>query len=178
MQTSSSDSVVACLRRLDFWRAALLLVGKFDASYLAKGIDALLLLPTPALSMAREVFQFIEANVPLLDDDDDDDALQHFKTALAARLLALARVDVARTTREAEQAWLRWSVDIGVQNTCLEPVGLERERQIDCRRRFTNAALARCDGDQMADLGWSISWTLPTGVNGTIGPAAGFGGNW
>ena len=98
MQTSSPGSVVVCLRRLDFWRAALLLVGKFDASCLAKGIDALLLLPTPALSMAQEVFQFIEANVPLLDDDDDDDALQHFKTALAARLLALARVDVARTT--------------------------------------------------------------------------------
>jgi hypothetical protein len=34
------------------------------------------------------------------------------------------------------------------------------------------------DGDQFADIGWSYSWTLPAGVNGTIGPAAGFAGNW
>ena len=100
----TDESVIACLRRLNFWCAALSLVGAFDVSFFSAGLDAMLqvLLPVPATAtvrsraMARELFRFVEAHVTWLDPHADD--ARHFKAALAARLLALARVDGAATT--------------------------------------------------------------------------------
>ena len=55
-----------------------------------------------------------------------------------------------RLLRQREQARNRRAVDIGVENADGPAFGLEREREIDRRRRFADAALAGGHRDDMA----------------------------
>ena len=62
-----------------------------------------------------------------------------------------ARRREPRFLRQPQELRQRWAVDVGVENSDPERIGLKSEREVDRGRRFANPALAGRNGEDVAD---------------------------
>ena len=76
---------------------------------------------------------------------------------------------VSRPALEVEEARQRRAVDVGVEDADAEPVGLEREREVDRGGRLADAALAARHRDDRVDAGDARPCR---GRRGRLAPAA------